>query len=70
MAGAGNTRRSSTRPVQPSVPPCPGCHETAFVRLEQVLTEPTAIAFWTCSSCLRSWPATKPRMLKADVKKF
>lgn len=52
---------------QPAVPPCPGCHDSAFVRQEQVLTGGTAISFWTCTSCLRSWPAPKPRMAKADL---
>jgi len=33
-----------------------------------VLTGGTAISFWTCTSCLRSWPAPKPRMAKADLK--
>jgi hypothetical protein len=51
------------------MPACPGCHDTAFVKHEQVVTGATAIAFWTCASCLRSWPAAKPRMLKADLKK-
>jgi hypothetical protein len=58
---------SATRSVS-SVPACPGCHDTAFVKHEEVITGTTAIAFWTCASCLRSWPAAKPRMLKADLK--
>jgi hypothetical protein len=68
MARVGNTRESTTRSVSP-IPACPGCHDTAFVKHEQVVTGATAIAFWTCASCLRSWPAAKPRMLKADLKK-
>ena len=52
---------------QPAVPACPGCRDSAFVKQEQVLTGGTAISFWTCSSCLRSWPAPKPRMAKADL---
>ena len=58
---------SAPTEFQPAVPPCPGCHDSAFVKQEQVLTGGTAISFWTCTSCLRSWPAPKPRMAKADL---
>lgn len=58
---------SASTDSQPAAPPCPGCHDSAFVKQEQVLTGGTAISFWTCSSCLRSWPAPRPRMAKADL---
>jgi hypothetical protein len=69
MARVGITRESTTRSLSP-IPMCPGCHDTAFVKHEQVVTGGTAIAFWTCASCLRSWPAASPRMLKADLQKW
>jgi formate dehydrogenase maturation protein FdhE len=47
---------------------CPRCHDSEFVTHEQVMTGTTAIAFWTCSSCLRSWPVVKPRMAKVDLR--
>ena len=34
-----------------------------------VVTTGTAISFWTCSACLRSWPAPRPRMVKADLER-
>jgi len=49
-------------------PACPSCGESTHVTQEQVLTSETAMSFWTCSACLRSWSAPRPRMLKADLK--
>jgi hypothetical protein len=48
-------------------PPCPTCGDPGFVRREQVITGDTVVAFWTCASCLRSWPAPPVRMAKADL---
>jgi hypothetical protein len=50
-------------------PACPSCRDTSFVRNEQVITGGRIVAFWTCSSCLRSWPAVAPRMAKADLRR-
>lgn len=63
------TRKSSASTSEVTPPVCPGCHDSAFVKQEQVLTGHTVISFWTCTSCLRSWLAPKPRMVKADLKK-
>jgi hypothetical protein len=48
-------------------PECPTCRDAGFVKREQVLTGGKVVAFWTCGSCLRSWPAPAPRMAKADL---
>lgn len=48
-------------------PACPSCRENTHVTQEQVLTTETAMSFWTCGACLRSWSAPRPRMLKADL---
>ena len=56
------------RESQQRLPDCPTCHDSSFVRQEQVITGDKVIAFWNCSSCLRSWPALVPRMAKADLK--
>jgi hypothetical protein len=50
-------------------PRCPTCRDASFVKQEQVVTEGKAVAFWTCTSCLRSWPAPAPRMAKADLER-
>jgi hypothetical protein len=63
--GTGHSPQRADRLQQPE---CPTCRDTAFVRQEQVITGGKAISYWTCSSCLRSWPAPAPRMLKADLK--
>ena len=52
----------------PRQPECPACHDSSFVKQEQLITGSKVIAFWTCTSCLRSWPAPAPRMAKADLK--
>jgi hypothetical protein len=62
-------KSSTAADSQPRSPVCPGCHDATFVKHEQVLTGGTAISFWTCTSCLRSWPAPSPRMAKADLKR-
>jgi hypothetical protein len=61
--------RKVPEPV-PEHPPaiCPTCRDNRFVKKELVLTGTTAMSFWTCSSCLRSWSAPPPRMAKADLK--
>lgn len=61
--------RNLPEPSDSRPPVCPGCHDSSFVKEEQVITGETAISFWTCSSCLRSWPAPAPRMAKADLKR-
>ena len=60
-------RSSSKHASGSDRPECPTCHDSSFVKQEQVITGSKAIAFWTCSSCMRSWPAAAPRMAKADL---
>jgi hypothetical protein len=63
-------RKMSEQPDHDQRPVCPGCHDASFVKEEQVITGETVISFWTCTSCLRSWPAPAPRMAKADLKRY
>lgn len=63
-------RLRSDHPEPPhQQPTCPTCGDNSFVKHEQVITGGKAVAFWTCSSCLRSWPAPPPRMAKADLRR-
>lgn len=51
-------------------PECPTCHDASFVTREDVLIEGnTVVSFWTCESCLHSWPAPRVHMAKADLKR-
>jgi hypothetical protein len=66
------TSRRSPAEQDPTAraPECPSCHDVGFVHREDVLIEGNKIvSFWTCASCLHSWPAPPLRMAKADLRR-
>jgi len=49
-------------------PQCPSCRDANRVTREDVLIEGNrVVSFWTCGSCVHSWPAPPLRMTKADL---
>lgn len=51
-------------------PECPSCRDATSVEREDVLIEGNkVVSFWTCGSCLHSWPAPPLRMAKSDLKR-
>lgn len=62
----GAIRPRSNKPLS-AEPECPTCRDASFVSREQIITGGRPVAFWTCSSCLRSWSAPARRMAKVDL---
>jgi hypothetical protein len=65
-----STLRRSQEEDHPTAraPQCPSCRDASSVEREDVLIEGNrVVSFWTCGSCLHSWPAPPLRMAKSDL---
>ena len=63
-------RKLSEQPDPHHRPPqCPLCRDSSFVKDELVVSGRAVLSYWTCSSCLMSWPAPAPRMAKVDLRR-